>query len=461
MADDTLPMTFDRRIGNLPFARYWHMIVSAVAASTLVIAADAWLSWNKASPATTWALRHPAYGPVSYGAAMAANDTQLRVARGWVRKQPENWLRQEALARLLLARSRLDGNYDEMAEAASVIAHARTLAPYPAGPVLTDAELGMLVHRLGETESALTALAHWAVPAERGQRAEAAALAGDIAFYRGDMAGARRAYAEAARIDGGGVAFRTAVLAKAQGDYDGAIAAFRAYLAEAKLPSPQLVATLGLQIGGVELARGNVVEATRRFREADRIFPGFWLIQAHLAQAEALAGHPAIAIAQMRNIAEASQSAEAMDALAMLLRTYGQAAESRQWAERAGALWQRRLTELPEAAEGHAIEHELVFGSPARALDLAQRNLAARPFGESRLLLANALLLNGRSAEALDQLRQAEASGWRSAPMYAVMAEALELTGRTSQAEQARKQAMALNPHIFEPRTALVWFSHG
>ena len=163
----------------------------------------------------------------------------------------------------------------------------------------------------------------------------------------------------------------------------------------------------------------------------------------------------------MQHVAVESGSAEAMDALAMLLRTYGKPAESRAWAARAGEAWRRRIQLAPEAAYGHAIEHEIVFGRPAMALDLAQRNLAARPFGESRLLMANALMISGRNDEALAQLRAAEASGWRSAPLYALRAAILELGGRNDQARAAREAATALNPRIFEAQTALVWFSHG
>jgi tetratricopeptide (TPR) repeat protein len=443
-------------------SRYGHLAISAALASGLVIAADVYFSRSHSGSASAqWSLRRPGYGPASFGAALAASDTRIDGARTMLRIHPDDWMREEGLARGLVARFRLTGNYADLAEASSAMARGRALAPDPAGPILSDAELGMAAHRLEQTDRALAALARWAVPPDRGERAEAAALAGDLAFYRGDMAGARRGYAQAAAIDGGGSAYRTAILAKAQGDFDGAVRGFRTYLAEQRSPSPFQVANVAMQVGAVELARGNAEEALRRFQEADRTFPGYWLVQAHLAQGKALAGDPAAAIAAMRAVAQSSQSAEAMDALAMLLRTFGHAAESRQWATRAGEVWRRRIEQAPEAAYGHAAEHEIVFGTPERALDLAQRNLAGRPYGESRLLLANALVLNGRIAEALVQLQQAEASGWRSAPLYALRVEAFALAGRQAEAERARTQAQALNPNIFEPATALVWFSHG
>jgi hypothetical protein len=146
----------------------------------------------------------------------------------------------------------------------------------------------------------------------------------------------------------------------------------------------------------------------------------------------------------MRKVANAHPTAEVMDALAMLLRASGEASESRQWAARANEEWQRRLALAPEAAYGHALEHELVFGTPPRALELARLNLAARPYGESRI-----------------ELDRAEASGWRSAPLFALKTQIYELTGKPEMAKEARRTALALNPRIFSPETALIWFAHG
>ena len=66
-----------------------------------------------------------------------------------------------------------------------------------------------------------------------------------------------------------------------------------------------------------------------------------------------------------------------------------------------------------------------------------------------------------KGVETLNELARAEASGWRSAPLYALRAEALTLAGRTDEAEQARAAAETLNPRIFETESALIWFSHG
>lgn len=284
----------------------------------------------------------------------------------------------------------------------------------------------------------------------------------DVAFYSGDMGGARRWYARAAALDGtAAVAYRHANLAKAGGDYDEAIQLFLGSAVGKRGEAPFQHASTALQIGAVEQARGNYREATRWFAMADRQFPGFWLFEAHVAQSKAIAGDLLGAIAAMRSVVEAYPAAEVMDALAMLLRASGEIQASRLWASRAGDEWQRRLSLAPEAAYGHALEHELVFGTPARALDLARKNVAARPYGESRVMLATAMMMNGQYGPALAELDRAERSGWHSAPLYALRAQIYELTGKPGNADDARDMALRLNPRIFSPETALVWFSHG
>ena len=420
--------------------------------------------WRAAGALSRQAVEMPrlGIGPRTYAEALAKVDQAVAFGRKRVRSGADQWLLQESLAGALITRFRLSGNYDDLVEADRALTQARANAPAPSGPIMTEAVFAMMVHRQDRALLALERLSHAAVPTEPDVLGEARAIEGDAAFYQGDMAGARAKYLASEQLDGGASAtYRWAVLAKTQGDFPRALAAFSESAHNRRGVAPLHAAGTALQFGAVELARGDPAAARRWFLAADRAFPGFWLIEAHLAQARAIDGDLPGAIAAMRGVAVRSGSAEAIDALAMLLRAQGTDGESRLWAARADALWRKRLNQMPEAAYGHALEHELVFGTPERALELATRNLAARPYGESRLLMASALLMNGRTAPALDQLALAERSGWRSAPMYALRAQALELSGKAQDAEAARRQAQALNPHVFEAATPLVWFSHG
>ena len=400
------------------------------------------------------------FGPGTFAEASRQVDHQIGAATYLANRNPGDWLRQEGLARALMRRARVASDYGDLARADAILSKAVGEAPVPGGPRLSQAVLGMMTHRLQVTTGALDTIDRWAVPPDPDELVEVQGLRGDVAFYRGDMAGAQRWYARAAATGpDAGLAYRQANLARARGDFDGAIRAFAAGSSAGEPPFAR--ASAAMQIGAVEQARGRYREAAEWFAAADRQFPGFWLFEAHRAQARAIGGDLAGGIADLRKIAERSPSAEVMDTLAVLLRAQGQAAESRTWAARAGAEWDRCLKLVPEAAYGHALEHELVFGTPARAVALARANLAARPFGESRVLLATALVNARPDKAALAELARAEASGWRSAPLYALRARIFELAGREDDAERARAAALALNPRIFAPETALVWLSHG
>jgi len=144
-----------------------------------------------------------------------------------------------------------------------------------------------------------------------------------------------------------------------------------------------------------------------------------------------------------------------MDAVAGVYRAMGDRANSEAWAAKAGAQWERRLAAIPEAAWGHAIDHYLTFGNPARALELARLNAAQRPFGEPLTQLAAAQLANGQPDAALKTIQPVLASKWKSAQSYLVAADAWSMLGRKDDADAARKQALAINPRATDRNAAL------
>jgi tetratricopeptide (TPR) repeat protein len=149
-----------------------------------------------------------------------------------------------------------------------------------------------------------------------------------------------------------------------------------------------------------------------------------------------------------------------MDALAGLYRAQGDFPRSKAWSDRAGAIWQTRLRHIPEAAWGHAIEHELAFGDPARALDLALKDYAARPYGGSAIALAWAYMANNRPADALRTVDKVLASPWVSADQHIVAAQAHALLGESDAADGERQKALAINPRSLDRDAAQIWFGH-
>jgi len=405
------------------------------------------------------------FGPADYATAMGWAERDISLGEERVRRAPNQWAYQEYLAGALLARARLNGSFDDLSRAQAALARGLSDAPAGAGPLLAAAVSNMTVHRLAPVAPLLAQLAGAVIPADRDERSEAIAIAGDLAFYSGRYAEARQTYAGAAALqEGAPVAIRLANWHMKMGQFDAALAQIEVARKSVKTPTRLFHANLLLQKGSIEMARGDWQAAEVCFTAANTAFPGYWRIQVFVAQMAAARGDLAAAEKAYRAIIARAPSGDAppevMDALAGLYRTAGDGGNSRVWADRAAAGWARRLAMLPEAAVGHALEHELVLGSPAKALDLARRNFAARPYGDALVMLGWAQLANGQPEAAARTMTGLEASGWRTAQQYVVLSEALALLGRSDASQAARSTALAINPRSFDPAASLLWFGN-
>ncbi len=397
-----------------------------------------------------------------HDAALRGIDARIAGAAPLLAAHPGDWLEQENQAQRLMSRARLTGDFGDYAAADAAIKTGFAHAAQNTGPHLTAANFAMMVHRLGAAQTLLDALSRYVIPPDAGTRAEAEAMRGDIAFYRGDYAAARGAYDRAKEISGGpdGQGVRVALLLSKTGDPDGALTALDRALRAGRFIAAQNAAQLHYQRGMIELGRGHWAEAEAEFGAADRLFGGQWhYIQAR-AQSRALAGDTIGAIALYELAIRSANNPETMDALAALYRAQGNRPQAEEWARRAGAIWARWLAMLPEAAVGHALDHELSFGSPPRALALAQMNWAARPYGGSAVALAWALIANARAAEAAATIERVNASGWVSAEQHMAGARAFELLGNTGKASSERAAALALNPRAYDRAAGVIWIGH-
>jgi tetratricopeptide (TPR) repeat protein len=396
----------------------------------------------------------------TYSEAMAQTDLAIANAEAQVAAANDQWLLHENVARNYVERARLSGNYDDYAAADAALKRAFAVAAPGTGPHLVRAQFDFRMHRLAEAERQLALIEGYAIPSPPDERAEILAMRGDIAFYRGNLKAALQLYKEADRLSPGTATFRRAIYAMKTGDFERAESTFDQTEREARLLAPQLHAFIELQRGLLDLERGNWPSAENWFRKADRTFPGYWLTQAHLVQMWALRGKVEQAEQGYRKMIEHSEQPEVMDALAALYRSQGDAVASREWAERSGAIWAKRLQQFPQAAYGHALEHELVLGNPATALALARQNMAARPYGDSATLLGWALLANNRPAEARDVLERLGGTAWRSAQQYAALSQAHAMLGDSDRSRAARDAALGINPRAFDPSAPLIWFGH-
>ena len=409
----------------------WRPVGRGAALLLLAGAAVAALEWasGPGTPPPLPALRVPvaATPPAgiarSYDEALQQADAAVASADASARLRGDEWLILETLARGYMRRGRLTGDYADYAAAQRTLDRAFAVAPAGAGPHMAQAVLAFTMHRLADAERFLAAMDRYAVPPDAGDRADMTSMRGDIAFYRGDYAGALARYREAAAIDpAAGNDFRFAVYYAKTGDVDRAKAYFDRVEKGLRWPTPQARSGVYLQLGILELDRGRLDDALHQFRRADAALPGNWLVEEHIAETLALKGEPATARRMYESIVDRTGHPEFMDALAELARQRGDAAAEAAWTARARRAWEQRLKLFPEAAYGHAIDHFAAAGDSGRALDLARRNHQARPYGDSKIALAKALLDAGRPAEAKRLIEAVRASPWRTTELEAVMA---------------------------------------
>jgi predicted Zn-dependent protease len=319
----------------------------------------------------------------------------------------------------------LSGDYRDFAAAQAAIDRAFSTAPPGAGPHLTAAILAFSLHRLEDAERMLDQITRYAVPPPSGDLAEVLGMRGDISLYRGDRAAALRFYREAEALVPGSADFRMAVYHSHGGQPEAADEALVRVEAALSRPTRRARAQIALLRGIVQLDNHRLAAAHERFTEANQLFPGYWLVEEHIAEILALTGDERQAELILRDVVRRTQHPEYMDALAGLARRRGDRADATRWATLAREGWVQRIRLFPEAAYGHGIDHCLAVADAGCALDLAERNHRARPYGEAKLKLASALALSGRLGEAQALVAAAEAGGWRPADIRAARQELL------------------------------------
>jgi tetratricopeptide (TPR) repeat protein len=377
--------------------------------------------------------------PRSYEEAMARAKVAVANASAAVASAPDQWLMHEILASEVLAKAQLSGSYDDYAAAERALDTAFKVAVTGSGPHMVRASLEFTMHRLAGAEQQLDAIDKYVVPPDRGERAEIAAMRGDIAFYRGQYSQALAHYDQADALVPNAASFRRAIHAARTGNPDRALGYFAKAENAYRSPSPQTRAYFALQRGIVELDRGRLDEAMAYFRSADRLFPGRWLIEEHIAEVLARQGKISEAENLYRDIIRRTGHPEFIDALAGIAAAKGEPATAARLYAQSSAIWARRLKQFPEASYGHALDHCIAKRDWPCALELAQKNHQARPFGEAKIALARALLGSGQISQARAMIETVLASPWRTSDLHRAASDIYTASGMAAQAQaQAR-----------------------
>lgn len=365
----------------------------------------------------------PAREPSPYERAVARIDETLARLERQADAREDDWVVLERLAGGYLERQRLTGDWADFGRAEAAIARAFERAPAGAGPFLMRAQLSYTLHRLDRIEADLAAVEGFAVPQDEELRA-VRVMRANVALQTGRYDEAAAAFdallAEERSRDAliGLAGHRLATGAHAEAD---------ALLAEAEEDAsgadPMARAWVCLVRGLVDLEAGAYEEALIDYRRGLERMPGWYLLEEHVAEAQAELGRRDEALTAYLDLIERTNDPEFMDAAAEIYEATGRQALADAMWTRAHAGHEARIEAFPTAAFGHALDHYLAHApDAARAVELAERNRDVRPNGEAWTQLARAYLGAGRREDALAALAAVEAMPYRSSALDEVRA---------------------------------------
>jgi tetratricopeptide (TPR) repeat protein len=351
-------------------------------------------------------------GPTDYQRELQKVDADLAALPRKYPAEPDRTLHR---AGLLYTRASLTSDFGDFKLAEHAIDEAFARAGAIPDLVLLRAQFRFKLHQLREAESDLAVLD----PEMRG----VAALRADLAFQRGDYAGARRGYDAAIAADGHwDDTARLAYLQSRMGDVAGAMAAYTKAEDSISVKEMRSFAWIELQLGLVEFERRNYDDALVHYRRADRAYSGYWLVEEHIAEALAASGKTPEAVALYEKVIRDTHNPEYLNALGRIVERTDPAAAAKLYAE-ADRRNAERFALYPDAAIGHLIRDALLRREARPDLvSLAERNYALRPNGEAALLLARAYLKANQRTEAHAVMNRLEATPWRTPEVAAVRA---------------------------------------
>lgn len=387
----------------------------------------------------------PAATGVSYASLLAEIDERIDGLQARATARPGDWLTRKHLGTVILERAGLTHDADDLERVEQVLDEAFAIAPEGSGPLLLAARFNFSIHRLDVAEGYLDRMDRRALQ-RREEVLAARVLRAELALQRGQYDVALQGLTEIAEVMPAAVTVELALYHASTGRPDEAEALLHAALAETSPGDARRRAWTQLQLGLLAMDRGALLVALELLQQADAELPGWWLVREHIAEVHDRLGEHGKAIAILEELVRSTGLPQHMDALASAYQHAGEEGAAEALIPRAAAAWEEQISRFPEAAMGHGLQHHLQFGTPARALALAEANYANRPGGEAQVALARAYLKAGRAADALELVQRALATPYRTAGLHHVAAEAHAALGHTEAAQAQRELLAAINP---------------
>jgi len=231
------------------------------------------------------------------------------------------------------------------------------------------------------------------------------------------------------------------------GDREGAIAAMELAL-DAAGGQPEATAWSHVEIGKLELGRGDLETAERRFRAALAIAPGYVYAFEQLARVEAARGRLTAAIANARRASDAIPLPQFVALLGDLHERRGDRAAARRQQATVGLI-DKLLVANGVRVDLESAVYRADHGiAPAETVALARKARADRPSVYGDDTLGWALARAGQCREAVQWSQRSLRLGTQDALLFFHRGYAAGCAGDTAGMRSWYRRALTLNPHF-------------
>ena len=372
-------------------------------------------------------------------------NTAIVFWQGRVAQNPDAFLDYTMLAEAYARKARETGDVSYYQRAESALRHALEINP---SYVQASAALSNILFSMHDFEGALAL----AGPLAGNPRApQALATLADAQLALGNYAEAEAAYQKLSSLSPGpGLYSRQAIWADLHGGSDEALSLMQkaADLAWQAGDYRESLAWYDFQLGELNFKSGNLKEAETHYKAANQTFANNYLALAGLGKVRAAQGQYDEAIKLYEQAVAIIPQPDLLAALGDLYTITGQPDKARLQYDTVEFIGQ--LAEINKVVYNRQLalfyaNHDL---NVAKALELAQNEIAIRKDIYGYDALAWALYKNGRHAEAADAMSQAIKLGTGDAMLYYHAGMIYEALGEHDQAQAMLKKALALNPHF-------------
>jgi tetratricopeptide (TPR) repeat protein len=208
-------------------------------------------------------------------------------------------------------------------------------------------------------------------------------------------------------------------------------------------------AWLEVQRGFLDFVHGRFREARSHYRRADTAYPGYWLVEEHIAELLGAEGRYEEAAKILERVVSVIARAELDQAIGELYELAEQRGPAIYWKQRALSAYLQSVQRGEVHYYHHLVDYYTdVAESGGEAVRWAYKDLQLRENFATQAALGWAFYRNGRFSDAIHWIERAIASGVVDALLYFRAGEIYSAAGNEIEGRSLRERALSLNPTV-------------